>query len=392
MGDAGSIEEAVARTATELRAAVRRKSAQELALSGAARALSQRTPLLDEALVDVVSSCARREQLTRPLFLAAVRALGERSQPASVACLQPLLARDDRGGLVTCSAASLCEHRGLAEPLARATLCSRPNLAFGVELARVVRGEADGRALTALASRLKEEHRIEVTTELLLPLSWSARETLRLAEACAVLRASERHLGRWLVLAEPLVRLGDERPLRELSASMEQSASSARSAWGLLAWALGARERPVRPTAEHIVRLSDRPSGERDSTFLFRLAQGREPSVKPLLEAQLRGEDPSSPAAVRAALYLARDHGRADAERWLLRVLRQRASGARLGLALAALAELGREEEVREALPRLLEGRAVGPRAWAILVAHREGAEPLVTEARYRWLELGWLS
>jgi len=56
--------------------------------------------------------------------------------------------------------------------------------------------------------------------------------------ALGVLRSAERHLGRWLVLAEVAVKAGDRSPLDEAKQKSEVGPPSARAAWSLVHWAL----------------------------------------------------------------------------------------------------------------------------------------------------------
>src|SRR5476651_655808 len=113
----------------------------------------------------------------------------------------------------------------------------------------------------------------------------------------------------------------------------------------MVAWALSTDEPApsTRPTLELVARLSDRPSADRDTTFLFRLARQRVPAARPMLEALTKGPlgDESS---LRAALHLVRDYG----DPRPLDLLRVAAASPRhetvRGLAAAALFDAGEQE------------------------------------------------
>ena len=123
-----------------------------------------------------------------------------------------------------------------------------------------------------------------------------------------MLREAERHLGRWLVLGEVATRAGDPGPLAEATRRAAEGPSSSRAAWAMVAWALSDHtpSPSIRPTVELVARLSDRPSADRDTTFLFRLARHKAPAARAMLE-NLAKSPLSDESGVRAALHLARD-------------------------------------------------------------------------------------
>jgi hypothetical protein len=234
--------------------------------------------------------------------------------------------------------------------------------------------------------------------------------------ALTVLRGAERHLGRWLVLAEVAVRAGDVSPLEEAVSRAELGPASSRAAWSLVAWALretdaSARGAPpppppvTRPTLELVARLSDRPSADRDTTFLFRMARASAPSARPMLEALSRTLPLADETAVRAAFYLAGDGGRDD----LCDALQQAAVAGKneelRGMAAAALWDVASRAPAdrsatmrtcaREVADELMSSRVIGNVAWGALVrAASKGvpsADPLLTETPLRWIQLGWL-
>src|SRR6185437_15304371 len=110
----------------------------------------------------------------------------------------------------------------------------------------------------------------------------------------------------------------------------------------------GATRSPeTRPTVELVARLSDRPSADRDTTFLFRMAHARAAVAKPMLEALARALPLDSEVAVRAALFLARDHERDDLKPALIEVAASSKKEELRGLATAALWDVGEREKAR---------------------------------------------
>jgi hypothetical protein len=210
-------------------------------------------------------------------------------------------------------------------------------------------------------------------------------------------------------------------PLEEARSRAEDGPASSRAAWSLVAWALAETDSvtrrqkagvppATRPTLELIARLSDRPSADRDTTFLFRLARAGAASARPMLEALARGMPLTDEPSVRAALYLARDHGRED----MRDALADAASVGRReefrGMAAAALwdssssqaAANGAAEgsararsRARDLADELVASRVMGNVAWGALIraAAKSGAagDALLSETQYRWIQWGWL-
>ena len=161
----------------------------------------------------------------------------------------------------------------------------------------------------------------------------------------------------------------------------------------------------MRPTVELVSRLSDRPSADRDATFLFRMARAGTPTARPMLESLAKELPLTTEVAVRAATFLARDHGRAD----LAAALHETASSERKddlrGVATAALCDLGDADMLAEA--RRLSGDLLGSRslvnvAWGVLVraaaarglgaaGHDASREGVASETAFRWMQWGWL-
>ena len=415
-----------ARFESELDAALKRKPTNEVKLAGALRAVAAMSPALRGALVEATQVMVRRGSYAREIYGACLRTLAEAEDRNVPALLKSALAADDAGGNATLSAACFCKDASLTAPLAKLAASRQSHLAFGAETARVCRRESNGAHLTAIAPMIKESHRIALCTELFVPLARSAPVPVHVGPALGVLRGAERHLGRWLVLADVAAKAGDMSPLEEAIAKSQVGPSSARAAWSLVAWALSetvtsarslltpgangavaaAAAAPVtRPTVELVARLSDRPSADRDTTFLFRMARARAASCKPMLEGLAKG-GPLSPlvdeVSVRAASYLARDHGRADMKAALLDCAQNAKRDELRGFAVAALWDTGDDDaraKARDLSDELVTSRCISSVAWGALVraAHAGGIgknDPnfvVAAETPFRWVQWGWL-
>jgi hypothetical protein len=260
----------------------------------------------------------------------------------------------------------------------------------------VARRESNGAHATSVAPKIKEAHRIALCQEVFVPLLWEPPLDVGIAPALSVLRDAERHLGRWLVLGEVAARSGDPTPLAEARHHAKQGSSGARAAWALVAWALerDRGEPPARPNVELVSRLSDRPSANRDTTFLFRLAQAKVESARPMLEGLAKGSLLATEQSVRAALHLARDYGVERCREQLLDVAQNPRREKLHGLAAAALFDLGARSEALEVVSAGERTLKLPELAWAMLVrAGAAGVErgPLVTEPRFRRIQLGWV-
>lgn len=390
-------EEALGRLETDLKAALRRKPAQEAKLAGSLRVLAPYSTRLQKAIGAALALMIKRGSYSRPLYAGLVRALGEMGDERAGMALKSALTTDDAGGLATLSAACFVEHANLSDVLAKVAGSRHPQLAFGAEVARIARRESDGAHVASVAPKIKESHRIALCVELFVPLLWQPALPLAIAPALAVLRDAERHLGRWLVLAEIAVRAGDTTPLTEALERSHVGPSSARAAWSLVAWALAGEkdETPIRPTVELIARLSDRPSADRDTTFLFRLAAARAPVARSMLESLTRSQALADPTAVRAALYLARDYERADLREQLGEIAKSPRREAMRGLAAAALFDLGETALPLELCPSLSTSKHLATLAWASLIrvagAGQLGPSNIVLEPTFRRIQLGWV-
>ena len=201
--------DARARLREDLKAALRRRPAQEARLAGVVRALCPWSKALRDELVLALEVMVRRASFERPLYAATVRSLCESATDAAAEFVARALLAEDAGGLATLSAACFSRSSALAEPLARAAASRHAHVAFGAEVARLCRGESNGAAVFSIAPKIKESHRIALCLELLVPLVQAPALPVAIAPALSVLRGAERHLGRWLVLAEIPERAGD---------------------------------------------------------------------------------------------------------------------------------------------------------------------------------------
>ena len=385
---------AVERLVGEVRSALRRRPAHEAKLAGTLRAISAHSPALLTELGVAVETVARRGSFERPLYGAAVRSLSEHGEERLLPTLVKVLGGEEAGGLASLSAACFTRDAALTEPLARASLSRHPVLAFAAEVARSSRGEARGARLASLAPKIKEAHRIALCGEFFATLLSGKALPLEIAPALAVLRDAERHLGRWLLLGEVATRAGDPKPLAEAAQRARSGPESARAAWSLVEWALDPRAGAptTRPTVELIARLSDRPSAERDATFLFRMATARTPSARPMLESLARGPALEDDVAVRAAMHLCRDYGQDRQVSALAQAGKSPRRDPLRGLAAAALYDCGQPTEALRLVGDLDGTRHLPALGWASLVrATAAGGRTgyLVSELNFRRVQQG---
>jgi hypothetical protein len=385
--------EAVSRLAADLRAAMRRRPAQEARLAGVLRALAPHSASLCDGLVEAFELMVRRGSFERPLYGAVARAVAELADRRSTPSFKKALETEESGSLVTLSASCRTTDPALADALAKVARSRHAHLAFAGETARIARGESSGAHVVSLAPKIKESHRIALCLELFLPLTWSRPLAPAIGPALTVLREAERHLGRWLILAEVAARAGDKSPFVEASKRANVGPQSSRAAWAMVAWALSLDAPPptTRPTLELVARLSDRPSADRDTTFLFRMARQKVPAARPMLEAMTKGPlgDESS---LRAASHLVRDYG----DPRPLELLRVAASSPRheavRGLAAAALFDAGEQELARSLTKTLLASRHLSSLAWGALIqsAHLRSSHEIASEPMVRRIQFGW--
>lgn len=380
----------------EVAATLRRRSPQENKLAGALRSLAPCVPGVRDLLAEAGAELAERGAFERDLFAACIRDLVEASDPRAVPLLEAGLAQAKAVEPVVLSASGFVRDGALSERLARVAANAPTHLAFVAELSRVVRGETQGERLAALAPKLKETYRVAICADALLPLLRSPFELpVTLSKTLSLLRDAERHLGRWIVLAQVAMRAGDATPLDEARERAEEGPKSAQAAWALAAWILDPSGPlpEVRPTMNLVARLSDRPTMERDTSFLFRLAEARLPGVEPMLANLLQGKKPADEVAVRAALHLAKDCGRTEPREGLVAAATSGDERLR-GLATAALWDVGEKEVARRAAGALVDGRLLVSVAWSALIAAADAGQigsPVLTESTFRRLHRGWL-
>jgi hypothetical protein len=402
----------------ELDGALKRRPVYEAKLAGALRAVAPLSPHLRGAMGEMLAVMLRRGSYTRELYMGSMRALAESDEKHSRALLKTALSSDEAGGSAALSAACFSKDPSMGPVLAKLAASRQSHLAFSAETARVARSESNGAHLAALAPMIKESHRISLCVELFVPLARAAPVSRSIAPALNVLRGAERHLGRWLVLAEVATKAGDTGPSEEASAKANQGPTSARAAWSLVSWALsettaksaasrhGATvETPqTRPTVELVARLSDRPSADRDTTFLFRMARARAAVAKPMLEGLVKFPPLADDVSVRAALYLARDHGRDDLRDALVETATASKKEELRGLAAAAMWDIGQtqgqqqlRDRAREIADDLLTSKVIGNVAWGALIRAAANKPalfadaPIIAETPFRWIQWGWL-
>ena len=388
-------EEPVSKLESEIASALRRRPAHEAFLAGTLRELTPFSPRLRQVLARAVAVLVRRGSFQRLLYAAAVRALAEHAEEAVASQLISALGANEAGGLATLSAAGMTCARELGPALARAAANRHPHLAFGAEVARVARGESNGDYCAAVAPRIKESHRIALCTEVVLPLLWRPPLPQGASRGLSVLRQSERHIGRWLVLAEIGSRSGDFGAAKQARGLSQVGSASSRAAWALVCWALVGSSPPpaARPTLEVLARLSDRPAAERDVTFLFRMGEAHLASARSMLEAMVKGQGLSNETSIRAALLLGRRYARGDLTDRLIAAARCHKHEGLRGLAAAALFDLGRKDLALSFADELVNSKKLPTLGWAALIraAGAGKLDELVTEARFRHVQRGWV-
>jgi hypothetical protein len=405
----------------EVDAALKRKSSSEGKLAGALRAVGPLSPQLRSTMADAAEVMVRRKSFNRELYAGCVRALAEVRDPRAARIITNALGAEDAGGTPALGAACMIKDNTLSPILSKVAASRQSHLAFAAETARVARGESNGSHLLGIAPMIKEAHRIALCLELFVPLTRSEPVPLAIAPALAVLRQAERHLGRWLVLGEIAVKAGDSQPLQEATERSTQGPQSSRAAWSLVAWALadtvsrtqGKALPPApttRPTVELVARLSDRPSADRDPSFLFRMAKEKATAARPMLEALAKNGSArgalSDANSIRAAMYLARDHGREDLRNAIATLAKAGRPDELRGLAAAAMWDLSMHDDALAVADELAVSKHVTNVAWAALVRaasqrtappisgarpKSEERMPLLTETSFRWVQSGWL-
>ena len=363
----------------EIDGALKRRPTSEAKLAGAVRAVCSLSPALRASLGEATSVLLRRGTRQRELYACGLRALAEAQDRQSVGLLRQALGGDEAGGPAALSAACFSRDAELLPLLAKVAASRQSHLAFGAELARVARGESNGALLAQLAPMIKESHRISMCVELFVPLVRGLPVAVHVGPALSVLRGAERHLVAW---------------------ALSETDAAGRS--------VPPPPPPTtRPTLELIARLSDRPSADRDTTFLFRMARAGSVAARPMLETLVRALPLADETAIRAALYLARDHGREELREALVDAAVTAKREELRGMAAAALWDasppaggepaLHLRTKARDLADELVTSRVLGNVAWGALIraAAKGGAgagvEPVLTETPFRWIQWGWL-
>lgn len=164
-----------------------------------------------------------------------------------------------------------------------------------------------------------------------------------------------------------------------------------------MVWALepGRGTGGTRPTSELVARLSHRPSADRDTAFLFRMADAKLDVARPMLEALARTRPLGDDVALRASFLLAKHYDREA----FVRDVHDAAESPRediRGLAAAALWDLGERERASELARSLVESPDLTAATWSALVAWAslaagKRADSVLTETAFRRVQLGWM-
>ncbi len=371
----------------------------EARLSAAARALAPHSAAVRNTLVETTKCLVKRGEFEREMYAACVRALTDANDKRVSALLRAALTTEEAGGLASLSAACFVDDVALAVPLARAASSSKTQICFGAEVARLCRGELSGARLSSLAPKVKEAHRISLCIDLLLPITGTpsvpGKACAPIADALHVLRAAERHLGRWLVMAEIAHRSGDGRPLREALEKSSVGPQSSRAAWSFVAWALepSSVKPTARPTSETVARLSHRPSADKDMGFLFRLGEAAVPAAEPMLEQLAKLRPLADGVALRAAFVLARRYGHTDLVGPIKDVASTSTDEGLRGLAAVALFDLGERTTAIELSRHLALSTSLEAQVWAALVSVAAGrsGDAILDEPTFRRVHWGWV-
>jgi hypothetical protein len=98
--------------------------------------------------------------------------------------------------------------------------------------------------------------------------------------------------------------------------------------------------------------------------------------------------------AIRAAMHLARDHGRTEMKKALVEVAEGKRDEVR-GLAAAALWDLGDRDFACEIAKQAESSRSLGSLTWSALVAAaaagKVGSDVLLAEPTFRRVQWGWV-
>ncbi len=387
-------DEPVNKLESDIASALRRRPAHEHQLAGILREVARFSPRLLEALERSVALFVKRGSFERSLYAAAARTLAECREEAVLPHLTTAVSDESAGGLASLSAAAMTSSPRLGAALARAATSRHPHLVLAAEVARVQRGESDGEHGASVAPMIKESCRISLCGEIFVPLLWRPALPTAARASISVLRGAERHIGRWLVLAELGRRAGDGSAPEEAQERAGKGSRGTRTAWGLAAWSLGGtfEPPPARPTLEMVARLSDRPSSDADVSFLFRMADARLPVARPMLETMSSPSSLNDSASIRAAFMLSQGYARGDLVEHLVAAARCQRHEALRGLAAAALFDLGQRDLAGNFADELVNSKKLPTLGWAALIraAGAGKIQRLVTEPRFRRVQQGW--
>jgi hypothetical protein len=397
-GESGGVAAVERRLSAEIEAALPQRTPDDARLGGLVRVLAPHSAALRTSAAAWVKELIRLEAFDRELYGALLRALVESEDKRGVGLVASALKTEECGGLAALSLACFVRDGSTPASLTRAAASSRTMTAFAAEVARVCQGEQSGPRLFALAPRVKEANRIQLVLDTLLPLverGVAPKAGAALADALLVLAGSERHLGRWLVMAEIAHRGGDGRALGDALERRSSGPDSARAGWSLCAWALdpSVGSKSVRPTTELVARLSHRPSADRDASFLFRMASGKLPEARAMLEALVRARPLGDEVAVRAAAALLEHYGRPAFAVEALEAARASPREGVRALAAACLFDLGERDRAASDASVLVESQDLCAATWAALVllsARAKQAAPIVTDPSFRRVQQGF--
>ncbi len=382
----------------ELTAALKRRPSHELELSGVLRAALAHNARLRSSARAALDVLSRRQSFDRPLYHAVLRSLTECSDGGCKDFVVEALKHVHGAGYTAFGAAALCGGSPeVVTTLERIAVAERAHLAFAAELALSYCGRLREGHLVHLAPMVKEVHRVAMCNELLPMFSRRAIVPSGCATALRVLRASERHLGRWLMLGELEVRAGSDAVIDEARSRLASASASGRGSWQLILWSLerarGAAIDVPRAPIDALTRLVER--SDRESQFVFRLARARVPACETAL-ASLVSRPISTHAGAYAAMFLARDFARPACRDALINAASSESPIS--GLATAALFDAGVKDIALKRATAMADSRSLRTAMWAACVRYADrnsqsGAESTmaVDETRYRWIQCGWL-
>src|SRR5262249_53642175 len=125
-----------------------------------------------------------------------------------------------------------------------------------------------------------------------------------------------------------------------------------------------------------------------------RLAAARAPATRPMLEGLAKTTPLVDEVAVRAAMHLARDHGKAEMRKAILEAAEGKRDEVR-GVAAAALWDLGEGETAMKAGKNVESARSISAVTWGALVAGaatgKVGPSPMLAEPTFRRVQWGWV-